>query len=796
MAEFDPTREQYLAVVSEWSGVGKSSASRVGNAYPLFSFSSQRVVTQPLDEFPNPGYVFLVNRGDLHGGDFVRVAPAENSQQPYKETDCKYIVKGTVTAFEGYGLRIATVLEVQGFDPEASETVIRRPEQPVTPLFFIRSGGKTYGPLMRDKVLPGSSEGTFEALHWSAAGRDHVFYDFAPGMLKAQGVQEVVYEPAAPVRNEVVRKPYRLLIGPVDRVTSSHPHDRLPESQLAEWYLKSQKAEEVPGDLVHALRSAADLLPEGTDEVVRQRCRRVSRLFTSLTAFQSERHSVAARYLKTDEGKKALDDAIRHEIENRARDIEGQVTAQKSEVVAERQRLAAELETARKEFDVRRGQIEAEVHSLENRRDALKHEEGVIHSRLRDGVAQIAGRIREQVPLIAALTHSTSVVVSANGVPTAVEAAPPGWDAVRPIEAGKPLARFADEGKLVDRLTAEFAAQGLGFARDFVANLYVSLKSQSLNLIMGPPGHGKSSAVTALARALGHGPAMLEIAVRRTWSDDRYLLGFFDSFHGRYDPGPTGLATRLVQAMRDWEGERQGLYVILLDEFNLAAPEYYFSQLLQLVTRPPEQPRLLRLYDPAMLAPGSAAALDSIRVPPSASFWGTINYDETTERLSPRLLDRTGMIVLGASDIVPVSEPAPGLTKGVPAGQLVGEFVRRPEQCPEESWELLQPLFNHLADPREGWGPPATLSPRVLEGVRRYLANAEGVMPPRVAADFAFQQRVLPVVRGRGAAFGARVRALADLLAAAGLERSTRHVRSALALADAHYGDIDFLAYV
>src|SRR5204862_395804 len=82
--------------------------------------------------------------------------------------------------------------------------------------------------------------------------------------------------------------------------------------------------------------------------------------------------------------------------------------------------------------------------------------------------------------------------------------------------------------------------------RDFVANLYVSLKSNPLSLITGPPGHGKSSVVAALARALGHGNALLEIAVRRSWSDDRYLLGFFDTFHGRYDPGPTGLATRLL----------------------------------------------------------------------------------------------------------------------------------------------------------------------------------------------------------------------------------------------------------
>src|SRR5205807_4544683 len=121
--------------------------------------------------------------------------------------------------------------------------------------------------------------------------------------------------------------------------------------------------------------------------------------------------------------------------------------------------------------------------------------------------------------------------------------------------------------------------------RDFVTNLYVSHKTQSLNLIMGPPVHGKSSAVTAMARALGHGNALLEVAVRRTWSDDRYLLGFFDSFHGRYDPGPTGLATRLVQAQYDWEQGGDGFYLMMLDEFNLAAPEYYFSQLLQIVPR-------------------------------------------------------------------------------------------------------------------------------------------------------------------------------------------------------------------
>jgi DNA polymerase III delta prime subunit len=796
MAEFDPSRETYLAVVSEWTGLGKTNASRVGNAYPLYSFTSNRAVAEPLAEFPNPGYVFLVNRGDLHGGDFVRVQPSENFQKPYKDTDCAFVVKGTAMLMDAIGPRVAVVLDVPTFDPESAETIIRRPEQPVTPIFFIKSGAKYFGPFARDKTVSGPVEGVFDALHWSAAGRDHVFYEFAPGMLKAQGVSEVVYEPVQPVRNEVIRRPYRLLVGPVDRVTSSHPHDRLPEPQLAEWYLKTQKLEEIPGDMVQRLRAAADALPEGVDEVVRQRCRRVGRLFMSLTALQSERAAVAGRHLKTDEGKKALDEAIRREVEVRSRDLEQMVQAQQAELVEQRQRLATQLEQVRREHEVEVGRLEGAIRKFESRRETLAGEERQVHARIRDGIAGLVGQIREQVPLVAALAGGIAPAAAAAAHAPAPEPGAPGWDVVGPAEPTKLLAPCGDEATLVNRLTAELAAGGLGFARDFVANLYVSMKAQGLNLIMGPPGHGKSSAVTALARALGHGHALLEVAVRRTWSDDRYLLGFFDSFHGRYDPGPTGLATRLVQAMRDWESDRRGVYVVLLDEFNLAAPEYYFSQLLQLVTRPAEQPRVLRLYDPAMLPAGAPASVDTIRLPPSVSFWGTINYDETTERLSPRLLDRTGMIFLGPGDIVPANGASAGLPKGVTAGQLFGEFIKKADCCPDESWEIVRPLLDHLSEVREGWGPAVNLSPRVLEGVRRFLANADGILAPRVAADFAFQQRVLPVVRGRGPAFAARTRALGELLTASGLERSNRQVRDALALADAHYGDIDFLAYV
>src|SRR5262249_7100863 len=154
----------------------------------------------------------------------------------------------------------------------------------------------------------------------------------------------------------------------------------------------------------------------------------------------------------------------------------------------------------------------------------------------------------------------------------------------------------------------------------FLANLYVTLKASPLNLIIGPPGHGKSSVVAALARALGHGNALLEIAVRRSWSDDRYLLGFYDTFHGRYDPGPTGLATRLLQAQRAGEPEQRGFYFTLLDKSTLAAPEYSSSQLLQFVPRP-SGPRTLQLFDPSVLPAPGAGPVHQIAMHPNVTFW-------------------------------------------------------------------------------------------------------------------------------------------------------------------------------
>jgi energy-coupling factor transporter ATP-binding protein EcfA2 len=800
----DPTAEEYLAVVSEWSSYAQQSPSKVGNCYPIYGILKGNVVEKPLEEFPNPGYIFLVNRGELTYWDFIRVKPVLNARYHNRtERECYYIARFTPQPMDSVApdTQFASLLDVASFDPIMASNQLRNPHQSVTPLFFVRNlQQKIYGPLRRTQVTRSAAE-ALESIHWAPYARDNLVYEFTADDLKKRNLKIVTYEHPNTDLNEVITRPINLITGPVLTATSDRAFDRLQDEQLAEWYLRWREMEDVPEAMLRTLKMAPAHLQDTTPDIIRQRCRKLSMLFSSLELLQGERRNLARKYLDSDEGKKVLQDQLALEIERRAREIDAEVVRRKSEVSAEVQKLSVRLHEVQEEHRKREAAVTADLRALEGRRSRVADEVTALESKLRGDAAQLAEQLREQMPLLAILADTRPTgngVVVEQRVTQTVPARPAADWADVPVPAPtRALVEVKDEAGLVDHLTAELTAENLCFTRDFLANVYVTLKSSALNLIMGPPGHGKSSVIGAMARALGHGNALLEIAVRRSWSDDRYLLGFYDTFHGRYDPGPTGLATRLLQAQYDWDRSQEGLYFVLLDEFNLAAPEYYFSQLLQILTRPVEQ-RVLHLFDPASLPP-EAGRVSRVAVNPNVSFWGTINYDETTERLSPRLLDRTGMIFLTARDVLPSLTPAEararGPMKGVRAGQLVKSLMRPAAQCPDEVWENVAPLLEFLKQPTDECGPGIDLSPRVIDGIKRYLANSLGLLSPTRAVDFVFQQRVLPVLRGRGPKFAARVKALLDRLGERGLERCVRHVRDALALADVHFGDIDFLAY-
>jgi hypothetical protein len=800
MPEINPTQETYLAVIGEWSRPSRGGGL-VGKAYPFYRIGSDGIVSDPLVEFRDEGSVFLPSRGVARGWDLVRVEPRQSRE--YSPGKARYICyQEDMRTFEesADNSGFAILLDVPDFDP--SGNTLPYPAHDVTPLFFVRKAGKVYGPL-RKLSTNRTSLDQLESIQWEPHGDDSLLYEFTEEQLLGQGLRLRSYEFPDGYSRDVVYSAYHVLSGDVHSVKGGTPHDRLTDGRLAEWYLRFARVS-LPEEAIKPLRGAFEGLASAPSALIRQRGTRLGELLGRLDILASVRSEVARQFLVSESGRKQVDQEVRKEILRRSAELETEVKQRNEKLAAEKGRINEEWTRLQKEHQVRRLKLEEELSTLSNSEKQLQQSVGALEEQLRQGMDRLATQLSESLPLLAVVTAgfrgTTGSAALAPAQPAAASSSSKRWHEVGPLKLAYPVALVPSEEDLLDNLETALARERLHFTRDFLANLYISLKASPLNLLMGPPGYGKSSVVAGLGRGLGHGDALLEIAVRRVWSDDRYLLGFWDTFHGRYEPGPTGLATRLLQAQRDWEGNREAICLVLLDEFNLAAPEYYFAQLLQAVTRPPDQFHRLRLFDPSSVRTESAEPLSELEIHPNVRFWGTINYDETTERLSPRVLDRTGMIFLNARDVLestssdsPPAEPAAGQAVG--ARQLFEQFTRPREECPDRLWDLLAPFLDMLKRPTEDWGPGIDISPRVLNSVERYLANVGNLLSDARAVDFAFQQRVLPVLHGRGDLFRRRLEALAKELGKQGLERSATHISAALSFADINLGDVDLLAY-
>ena len=794
MAKFEPTQHDYLALVSEWQGSGGA----VGNAYPLYCLTAQTVVTDPVETFPNSGAIFLMSRAGLRTWDFVVMRPAQNVKysDPNKKFECYYIPshRPNVLTQPMQLESIATILDHPSFDVGGSRQIVS-PKCNVTPLFFVRKQQLYYGPLIRETTHLSPNDDLLR-IDWRPAREDSVVFEFTRDELEKEGVKIVAYQHPDQL-NRVVMAPIELAVGKLRLAKSTRSRDGLAEESLIEWYLQRCSENPVSRETLKSMQSSFKGRVGEDERIQDARLKRVERLIATHSGFQDERERFAKQYLDSPAGEKRVQDALEQSVAQRAAQIQTVVDDREKDLAHRRDDLARQLTHAEGEHQKQLADLKVARDTKQTELEKLDLSLAQLRENITDKIELISAEMQDKIPLLAAFAavrsngsgHDSTGTMAVTS--TRAGTAARSWEFL-PVPAERAMQSPPNEKQLVNALHADLARQGLYFDRDFIANIYVCLKSEPLNLIIGPPGFGKSSLVAALARSLGHGQALLKIAVRRSWAEDRHLLGAFDSFHGRYDPGSTGLVPRMLQAAEDWKTVRKGVYLVLMDEFNLAAPEYYFSQLLQAL--PGDDPvRAIALYDPATTGGDGFPA--SITIAPNLRFWGTINYDETTERLSPRVLDRTGMIFLQETDVRKALDRDTPPMAGISALDLFEKFLRDAEQCPAELWETVSPIIDLLRSTEAEYGPRIELSPRVQQGIRRYLANSTGALEPRLAADFVAQQRILPVLRGRGTGFLARIRRLQELLFDKGLSRSAQHVERALAQAEQQFGEVDFLAY-
>ena len=233
---------------------------------------------------------------------------------------------------------------------------------------------------------------------------------------------------------------------------------------------------------------------------------------------------------------------------------------------------------------------------------------------------------------------------------------------------------------------------------------------------------------------------MLIIPVSPGWTDDTDILGFMDSSTMTYREASIGLVSFLVEAAKHPDKP----YLISFDEMNLAKVEYYFAQFLSILENDVNN-RVLRIYNPRdeKYVENSLCYPAEIRLGENLIFCGTINVDESTYRLSDKVLDRANLIKLYDSDFGVYDDDKP--TFKVVDAVLVDRAKANNMTADELS------LLDELNQRLKAINPRFCFAHRVIMQIERYLdsipENSIAYTRER-ALDKLIVQKILTKIRG------------------------------------------------
>lgn len=310
-----------------------------------------------------------------------------------------------------------------------------------------------------------------------------------------------------------------------------------------------------------------------------------------------------------------------------------------------------------------------------------------------------------------------------------------------------------EEYRFMDHFIQVTREMGLQYSEKDLFNFHTAMKSNTLNIIAGMSGTGKSRLVQAYARALGlDDDQFVIIPVRPSWTDDSDLIGYVDAMNMVYRPGDSGLINNLIQAQKD-ENRKSKLYLICFDEMNLARVEHYFSQFLSVLEMDPQR-RFLRLYNDDLTGRlyNTAQYEPVIIIPENIMFVGTVNIDESTYHFSDKVLDRANVISL---DVLPYT----GLKH---LGQKERKTQGRKTSYSFEEYNKFRQIEGFTLSDREAeffWAMHQTLQesnknlgvgPRVIRQIDIYIRNLpeNPYISKREALDIQVVQRILTKLRG------------------------------------------------
>ncbi len=302
-----------------------------------------------------------------------------------------------------------------------------------------------------------------------------------------------------------------------------------------------------------------------------------------------------------------------------------------------------------------------------------------------------------------------------------------------------------DYNSLKEQIISSFKSHDRNYASHFIDNILISIHQNTLTFFAGLPGTGKTSLARLLTSFMSPQKRVIEIPVSRGWTSQKDLIGFKNPLNNKFQQSSTGLYSLLKQL--DFENSNNStlsspMSYVILDEANLSPIEHYWS-LFNVTTD-----KISNYDSPIQINLGMDTNFtygNNIR------FIGTINYDQTTEDLSPRIIDRANIITLFNDNLISsnklVSQKVENIN--IDFKTLIDIFSLPDYSLSNADYIISETIESKYNSVKKLFSDnlKISISPRVEIAIRQYISVASKFMIEELRPlDYCIAQRLLPMI--------------------------------------------------
>lgn len=469
---------------------------------------------------------------------------------------------------------------------------------------------------------------------------------------------------------------------------------------------------------------------------------------------------------------------------NKSQVRENIVTPSDNDLYAENERLEKENENLKQkigsieEFEKRKEQLNNEITQLDAHNEYLKEKQKTIKNQIKETIDNLdATIIANQIDT--KLLDDVLKVISGKEME----------DAVVPQKFDADLLLNYTPDELIDRIKDASQSCGREIKTNDVVNILTCISNGFITTFAGEPGAGKTSLCNFLAKTLGLARAdgnnrFIEVSVERGWTSLKDFIGYYNPLTKTIEKSNINIFNAIEANALETDPEKRAPLWILLDEANLSPIEHYWANFLRLCDEDSVG------FKGINLGGGKQFSIQS-----NLRFLATVNFDHTTEELSPRFLDRSWIIWLEPNntsiehffspdpDMYVISDASFSELKNKTNGKNSEDILT----FNEEKWRNVQALFRDYG---------YQIMPRNQKMVQAYLATASLYMDvdreQYAPLDYAVAQKILPLINGSGENYK---RLLNTLLEKCGnLPLCQMHLKRIINFADKNMGYYQFFA--